>query len=266
MTKGQEVFSYLGQLKNTSTEDLKQQQGKSIVHNEVLERYKQGDASATSEILQGLKPTIDSALKSFAQGNEEYRTKAKVIALDALKTYDPSQAKLETHVYNSLKRLQRLSADRGNFIHVPEQSALDKRNLDKLIRDYTIDNGVEPSYQWLSDQTGMPVKKVSRLLNIKGQTSTSMARGESGDSLERVQRNATTLYEDALYQELDEKDKKIYEWLTGYQGSPMLDRATVANKLKISLPALSQRISKIDQFFAQNGKNIQEVIYGRATG
>jgi hypothetical protein len=64
---------------------------------------------------------------------------------------------------------------------------------------------------------------------------------------------------------LDEKNKKIYEWMTGYKGAPMLDRATVAKKLNMTLPALSQRISKIDQFFADNGRRIQEVVYGRTT-
>lgn len=262
MAKGDEVFSYLGQLKNTSTDELKAQNTPQV-SQDLWYKYQQGDTATTSELLQGLKPTIDSALKSFANGNEEYRTKAKVLALDAIKTYDPSKAKLETHVYNNLKRLQRISADRGNFVHTPEQSALDKIQIDKLIKDYTIDNGVEPSYQWLSDQTGMPIKKITRLMGIQGYTSSSMARGESGDSLDKAPRTAIQLYEDTLYQELDEKDKKIYEWLTGYKGTPLLDRATVARKLKISPPALSQRIAKIDNFFARNGKKIQEVVYGR---
>lgn len=262
MAKGEEVFSYLSNLRDTQTADLKNE-GTYIVPLDSITRYQQGDTAEASNILKGLTPTINSAIKSFAQGNNEYSTKAKVLALEAVKTYDPSKSKLETHVYNNLKRLQRISADRGNIIHIPEQTALDKRQLDKLIRDYSIDNGSEPSYQWLSDQTGMPIKKISRLMNVKGQTSTSMMVGESGDSLEAAPRTAVQLYEDTLYQELDEKDKKIYEWLTGYQGAPMLDRATVAAKLKLSLPALSQRISKIDQFFASNGKRIEEVVYGR---
>lgn len=262
MAKGEEVFSYLNDLRNTQTAELKNE-GTYVVPLDVITRYQQGDISETSNIIKSLTPTINSAIKSFAQGNTEYNTKAKVLALEAVKTYDPSKSKLETHVYNNLKRLQRISADRGNIIHIPEQTALEKRQLDKLIRDYSIDNGVEPSYQWLSDQTGMPIKKISRLMNVKGQTSTSMATGESGDSLEAVPRTAIQLYEDTLYQELDEKDKKIYEWLTGYNGSPILDRATVASRLKMSTPALSQRIAKIDQFFAKNGKRIEEVIYGR---
>ena len=262
MAKDDKVFSYLNQLKNTPTEELKNPDLPKV-QEDAWYKYQQGDQTQATAILKGLESTISSGLKSFAQGNEEYRTKAKILALEAVKSYDPSKSKLDTHVFNNLKRLQRLSADRGNFIHVPEQSALDKRQLDKLIYEYSIDNGREPSYQWLSDQTGMPIKKISRLLNIKGQTSLSMTNSEHGDSLAAAPRTAMQLYEDTLYQELDEIDRKIYEWLTGYQGAPMLDRSTVARKLKISLPALSQRISKIDNFFAQNGKRISEVIYGR---
>lgn len=258
-----EVFKHLQQVRSTPYMDQKSREAQ-VRESALWSKYQQGDTSVTTELLKELKPTIDSALKSFANGNTEYNTKAKVMALEAIKTYDPSKgANINTHVFNNLKKLQRVSADRGNMIHVPEQSALDKRYLEKVIYDYTIDNGDEPSRQQLSDITGISMKKIDRLLNIKGSTSSSMTVSEQGDSLDKAPRTAIKLYEDTLYQELDPTNQKIYDWLTGYNGSKILSRQEVANKLKISTAALSQRISKIDQYFASNGKRIEEVIYGR---
>lgn len=261
-----EVFKHLQQIKNTSTDELKLKQGKSV-NEEIWKKYQQGDMTSTPELLKALQPTIDSAITSYAGGNDEFKTKAKIMALEAVKSYDPSKGtQLSTHVFNSLKRLQRLSADRGNFIHVPEQSALDKKSLERVIRDYTIDNGEEPSRQQLADLTGVSMKKIDRLLNIKGSTSSSMTTSEQGDSLDRAPRTAITLYEDTLYQELDPTNQKIYDWLTGYNGAPMLSRQDVAKRLKMTPAALSQRIAKIDRFFATNGRRIEEVVYGRNSG
>lgn len=260
MAQSDEVFKYLKETKAKPVSD-----SESLPVNEQLwYKYQQGDNSVATELLSELAPTINSAISTHAGGNAEYRTKAKVLALNAVKTYDPSQnSKLGTHVFNSLKRLNRISADRGNIIHVPEQSALDRKQLERVVNNYIIENGEEPSQQTLADLTGLSIKKIERLQNIKGMTSSSAVTSEQGDLLATAPRTALNLYEDTLYQELDETNKKIYEWLTGYNGKPMLSRQEVAQKLKITLPALSQRISKIDQFFATNGRRIEEVVYGR---
>jgi DNA-directed RNA polymerase specialized sigma subunit len=263
MSKHDDVFKHLHDMKNVTGRELKEQNN-SVPTTGLWKDYQEGNQNVTGELLKQLTPTINSAITTYADGNSEFRTKAKILALDAVKTYDPYRgAKLETHVFNSLKKLQRLSADRGNVIHVPEQSALDKIEVEKIIRDYEIENGHEPSMSYISDKSGMAIKKIQRLLDIKGQTSSTAATGEQGNSLDKAPRTAVKLYEDTLYDELDETNKKIYEWLTGYNGSPMLSRQEVARRLKITPAALSQRIGKIDQFFASNGKRIEEIVYGR---
>jgi DNA-directed RNA polymerase specialized sigma subunit len=263
MTSHADVFKYLHDIKTVSGKELKEKNN-AVPTTGLWKDYQEGNTKVTGELLKQLTPTINSAVATYADGNNEYRTKAKILALEAVKTYDPYRGtKLETHVFNNLKRLQRLSADRGNVIHIPEQSALDKLDIEKVIKDYEIENGYEPSMSYISDKTGMPIKKIQRLMNIKGQTSATAATGEQGNSLDKAPRTAVKLYEDTLYDELDETNKKIYEWLTGYNGSPLLSRQEVARKLKITPAALSQRIGKIDKFFASNGKRIEEVVYGR---
>ena len=222
-----------------------------------------GNRQAAATILKQLDPTINAAISSMAGNDSRYKTRARLMTLAALKDYDPRQGTaLSTYVYNRLQGLRRLSADRGNFIHVPEKSALEKRQLEAIKSDYILENGVEPSLGELADRSGMSVRKVGRLMSIFGATSTSATRGEHGDSLEAKPRTATELYNDAFYLELPETDKKIYEWSTGYRGSPMLDRATMAKRLKISEAAVSQHAKKIDQRAAAFNRIVSKDIYG----
>lgn len=261
------LFKHLNEVKNSSSQQSANLSG-DVSHkqdiSELVTAYQGGDTAVTSKLLQSLEPTINSAIHAYAQGNSEYKTKAKIIALDSLKTYDPTRgAQPSSHVYTNLQKLQRISADRGNIIHKPEQSSLDRIKLDKAKRDFEIDNGYEPSLETLSDLVGMNTKKVGRLLNMKGATSASATTGESGDALGLAPRTAVGLYEDALYMDLDETNQKIYEWGTGYNNSPKLSNRDIAKRLKISPAALSQRVAKINKTFSENGVKLEKVIYGR---
>lgn len=226
-------------------------------------QYKNGTKGSREQLLIKLEPTINAALTNLVGGDSRYKTKARLIALDALDGFDPNAgAGLSTYIYNRLQALRRLSADRGNFVHVPEKSALEKRQLEEIKRDIMLETGVEPSLGELADRSGMSIRKVGRLMSIFGTTSTSTARGEHGDSLEAKPRTATELYNDAFYDELPEMDKKIYEWSTGYRGSPMLDRATMSRKLKVSEAAISQHARKIDQRAAKFAAELDKNLYG----
>ena len=226
-------------------------------------QYKAGAPGARETLLGKLEPTIEAALTNLVGGEQKYKTKARLIALDSLDGFDPNAgANLSTYVYNRLQSLRRLSADRGNFVHVPEKSALERRQLEEIKRDIMLETGVEPSLGELADRSGMNIRKVGRLMSIFRTTSTSATRGEHGDSLEAKPRTATELYNDAFYDELPEMDKKIYEWSTGYRGSPMLDRSTMARKLKVSEAAISQHAKKIDQRAAKFASELNKNLYG----
>jgi len=226
-------------------------------------KYSAGDKSAARDILKGLEPTINAAIANTAGGDTRYLTRARLMALQALPGYDPNQGTaLPTYIYNRLQGLRRLSADRGNFIHVPERSALQRKQLEEIKKDYELEHGAEPSLAMLADLSGYPLHKVSRLMSIFGTTSTSATRGESGDSLEAQKRTANELYNDTFYMELPEIDKKIYEWSTGYKGAPQLDRATMAKKLGISEAAVSQHATKINRMAAKFDQELTQTIYG----
>lgn len=194
-------------------------------------------------VLQGLKPTIDSALFSFGQGDESLRLQANIMATKALRSYDPKKnVLLKTHVYNNLKGLQRVRAERGRMIHVPESRLLDQHNIARYKQDYREKFGADPSLAQIRDDLGISSKRV---MLAEGVMLESMeTASEKGDVLVAPQ-NANDVWLDYVYHDQDEIGRKILEWTTGYNGRERLKKTEIARRLKISPAAVSKRISSI---------------------
>jgi len=196
-------------------------------------------------VLKEVEPAVKSGLTAHAGGDKAYRTKARVLAVDAIKSYDPTRgAALNTHVYNHLRRLNRIKAKRQNALHFPEQTHTDRRQVDEFTREYTDIHGREPSDTAIADGLSISVERINRT-RLK-EAPTSRALSDKGD-LAGKSKSASDIWVDYVYFDLGEKDKKIFEWTTGYNGAARLSKKEIATKLGISQPAISQRVSKIVQ-------------------
>lgn len=199
-------------------------------------------------LLSRLKPTIDSALHTYGGGAQgRLATRAELIALEAARTYDPKKdAKLTTHVYNHLQSLQRERAKRDNLVHLPENVILEKNRIRKAEKDFISRYGREPSKAELADKTGLSVKRLTKLSAYQPTTHESSMLSEKGDALyPQAPQDPTRIWIDYVYYDLDPVDQKILEWCTGYGGTKKLSKKEIAERLKISAPAISSRINKI---------------------
>ena len=130
------------------------------------ERYQKGDNTAAIEVLHELDKTIGQGISTYAGGDDSYKTQARILALQAVKSYDPTMGtNIKSHVFNHLRRLQRLSAQRGNLTHVPEVAATQRAAITKARKEYEIDNGVEPTVEELATMTGISRKRINDLAN-----------------------------------------------------------------------------------------------------
>lgn len=230
---------------------------------QLYERYKRGDRDSAYPLLTALNPTIDSALKSFTQGDNAYRTKARVLAMNAVNTYDPSKgASLQTHVYNNLQRLQRISAQRAGIIRMPENAALQRRAIEKAREDIELETGEEPTLEELADRVGLSIRRINKLMTMPTTASESQFTGDTGDMWAKKEDHALDLYDRYIYEDLDRTDKKIYEWSTGYGGTRKLSRKEMARKLGISEAAVSLRSTKIAQKFSKDRELIRSAFMG----
>lgn len=224
-------------------------------------RVQKGDAAASSEFIQSVTPTIDKCIASFANNDSSYKTQARILALEAAKTYDPEKgSNIDTHVYNHLKRLQRLSAQRSNLTKISENTSLDKLQIARAIREYQADHGTDPSTEDIANIVGMSRKRIDAVMNNKAVVPEGVFTNDKGDStVGSLSTRAIDLYNNAIYDELDNTDKKIYEWATGYGKGERLSNAEIAKRLKISPAAVSQRYAKISSKFAQDRDMIQRM-------
>jgi DNA-directed RNA polymerase specialized sigma subunit len=197
------------------------------------------------KILTELEPTINKGLGAFGNNDPSLYSKAYILASKAVKSYDPTKgANLNTHVYNNLKRLNRIRSERSRAVHVPENQRIDHANITNYSAEYRDRHGHDPSIAQLANNLGMSRKRIRRALNI-AQQSEAQSLSEKGDLTKAYQRTPDEIWMDYVYHDLDETNKKIFEWTTGHMGSKTLPKKEIAKRLGITGPAVSKRVSQI---------------------
>lgn len=217
---------------------------------DVVDRWKSNKNPKDTEfILNSLKPTISSAINSYAPGMEkELKVKAASIALKSLDNYNKdSGADPKTYVFHNLKRLNRVVSDRNNIIHIPEQVSFDLNKVNTAISKFYDDKDREPTMEELSDITGFSISKINKLLNnnnsIVSESSTLSDESEKSTISKKVLTDKD--YFDYVYRSVDPIDKKIMEWSSGIYSNKIKSNIEIARDLKITPSAVSQRKNKI---------------------
>lgn len=208
----------------------------------------QDDADATEEVLRRMRPTISSAINSYAKGmDDKLAVKAARLTLDALRTYDPSRgANPATYVFHSLKRLNRLGARAQNIIPQSEYASAESRLVREAFDRFVDDRGRDPSMSELADLTGLSVRKLEKVLDRGAVVNESATLTEDSRKDTIGQSDLTDDdYFEYVYASVDPINQKIMEWSSGKHGVRPLSNNQIAAKLHISPAAVSQRRGKI---------------------
>lgn len=209
----------------------------------------------TTNLLKALTPVVDSAVKSYAGGptgdSPTLRSKAKLIMINALKGYDPSRAKLRTHMMSQLQGLRRASAKEGQILSIPEQVAIDLGKLNES-ENYLRDKyNRDPSDMELGDHTGLSRKRLqyirtSRPTYSEGTITTTRGDDGNGSYQPTVETpDSVKAWQDFVYYDLEPIDQVIMEHSLGLHGKRILTNQDIAKRLRISPGAVSQRKAKI---------------------
>jgi DNA-directed RNA polymerase specialized sigma subunit len=204
-----------------------------------------------SNLLRSLKPVLTSGVKAHVgQTNAISNSQAKRLALRAIKTYDPRQSKLSTHIHNNLKGLKRMTRQQTSGLRVPERIVLDHSAMMRAENELKEEIGREPTAEELADYSKFSLARIAKLRRYQPGVSTGMLQsGEKADQdwNPAVQQPESDMWNRLVYGELGEIDKKIMEWTLGMYGSPILDNQTIARKLNVTPGAVSQRKAKLQQ-------------------
>jgi len=203
-----------------------------------------------------LNPTIEKALRAYApNATEVVRSRARIIAAGAIRSFKPDQgADLNTHVYRQLQRLQREAPQISDPMPQPERTRRDSGKIMAAISQAADDIGREPTDEEISELTGLPVRRVTKIRKgIRSRVSESQyTEGFGNDDDSETDRDVTaaerTGYDDwidAVYHDLPEVDRVVMQYRTGYRGAPVLSNVDIAKRLRLSPAAISQRVSRI---------------------
>lgn len=203
-------------------------------------------------VLKALDGTVRKGLGAFGKGQEHLLPRARILAAEAVRKYAPEErqgpkrASLSTHVYTSLQRLQRVSADRDAAVRLPERSRLDAMAIRDAAREWEDQHGHEPDLATLSDVTGLSRDRILLAGRAFREISFAGVTGEKGDTLLQTEAKVEEdPWRDYVYYDLDPKGRKVFEWTTGYGGSGILPKQEIAKRLGISPAAVSGRIKTI---------------------
>jgi DNA-directed RNA polymerase specialized sigma subunit len=228
--------------------------------NEVVQRWQKSPTDEdTSFLLNKMQPTIKAAIKSYApQMGNSMKIQAAKLTLNALKSYDPTRgADPTTHVFNNLKRLNRIAGQRSNIVHVSEARSAAQLAISKAMAEFEEDNDREPSMEELADITGFSLKKLDKLIGTNKIVSESATLSEDSKQSTFTSNNITDDdYFEYVYASVGPIDKSIMEWSAGKHGKPQLANQEIATKLKITPAAVSMRKNKIQQLMSDVRGNI----------
>ena len=213
----------------------------------------------TGALLRRLEPTIRKGISINAGGDSSPTTlgHARKLTLSAIRTYDPTKAKLSTHVINNLQGLRRFNRQRQQVLRVPEQVSLSRTHLGRMSSELEDQLGREPTDDELGDYTGWSPRKLERVRAAVLPASEGMFAGSGGSDEESAYEPATyqpgaensgnRMLLGAIYADLNPVNKKIFEWTLGWNGNDVLQNQEIAKRLNLSPGAISQRKAIIQQ-------------------
>lgn len=216
-------------------------------------------------MLDTLAPDIDKAIYAYSGLNAgpAVRTKAKLLAAKAIRSYQPSSgSSLKSWVYTQLQPLTRYSRELAPS-PVPERAYQQLSSLKKVEADFYENKGRVASDGELADLTGMSTKQLNKLRGMDKKVFSESATPFSGEnpvSSQEITAAQNPGFKkdvlDTMYSSLTPQEQVIVEHKLGYNGKKILSNNDIAKKLKISAGRVSQMTtvlaSKLDEYAGLN--------------
>lgn len=210
-----------------------------------------------TQILEAIQPVIDTAVQSYVgpNANQTARTQAKLMALRALETYDPTKGNVRTHLLSQMQSLRRYAAQQQNIIDIPEQVGLDYQSLSEAENALRDKLGRAPTDDELADETGLSKRRIKKIRSFNQPVSEGMTHNETEDggsdgtvaSTIPGTDHGLDAWLDFVYDDLSSTDKLIMDMTLGRNGRKQASVQEIAKELNISPSAVSQRASKIQE-------------------
>ena len=219
------------------------------------------DLDSMGGVIRELSPIIDSEIHRYNGPKVLLRNKARLLAANAIKTYDPrSGAKLSSWVVTQMQPLTRYGRTLSRPVHTSELAYRQGAELEATRKILSEDLGAEPTDAQLADETGLSVARINK---VRGMNPAYFSEGavenasESGEAAPMAVEStgpdaALETTSQAVYASLDERDRAIFDLKTGRNGKEALDNKSIAKRLGVSEGLISQRSLLISKMIQDN--------------
>jgi hypothetical protein len=191
------------------------------------------------QVLDQLNPVIQNEVNRWAGtlARPVLEIEAKTLAREAIESFSPNAgAALATHVTNRLKKLSRLSYTHQNIARMPEYQSLKFTTVSNAKSALTEQHGREPTVDELADELNWSRPALEAFQkNVRKEYIETDAPPPIFDTTE-PEAGGTV---DFVYHDLAPKQKKLFEFTTGYRGTPVLNNAEIMKRLKMTQGQLS---------------------------
>lgn len=204
------------------------------------------------KLLKELDPVITSEITRFPGGGPVLKTKAKTLAIEAIKKYDPAQGtQLKSWVVTQLQPLSRYRQSMAP-LKVPEAAARKAAEVDRIRTELTDKLGHQPSDIELADEIGISVKRINQLRDMSHAVvteSSTMAPDPTTDETPPAPSISApddmSYATDEVYKGLDARSRFILDATTGRGGKPILPKLQIAARLGVTPAFISQQSAMI---------------------
>jgi len=201
----------------------------------ILQWQKTKDPQLFADLIVRYQPVVNKVVNQYRTVGvppATLRAEATTQLIKSFKSYNPNMGtQPTTHVWNNLKKVQRVASESLQSGHIPENRAL-KRSTFTIVRDNLEDRlGREPSTSEMADEIGWSRKEVARMEHeLGGEATASKASFDYYGNIVTTEHPDKALA-DYMYHELSGPDKVIFEHTFGFGGKPILNNKEIAQKL-----------------------------------
>ena len=226
-------------------------------HQPAFDAWKADQSPAgNAAFLKHIDPIVKKGVKMYSDGSPLTASRARLVALKAARSYDPSRSRLQSHMLNQMQSLRRVQRQQHEVLKVPERVLLENNRLYKYTQELSDELGRDPSDAELSDHLGIPLARLAKIRTYQPGMSSGQAEGADpmqGQPASMIpgHQEAEEHWTQVVYQDLGSLDQRIMEMTLGLHGQKKLANKEVAAKLDRSPGAITQRKLRIQKLLDQ---------------
>lgn len=212
--------------------------------------------AGNATFLKAISPAVQKGVSMYGQSNKLAASRAKLIALEAAKRYDPSKARLGSHIINNLRTLGRVNQRQHSVLRAPERLLQDRARLRDYTQEIRDELGREPADSEIADKLGISQSRIAKIRRYQpgmstGQLSHASPEGSGTAGHLPTPQEQSKHWIEMVRLDLDPTNQKILEWTLGLNGHKRMENRAIAQKLNLSPAAVSKRKAKIQELLDQ---------------